>query len=107
MLDVSPACKALQALRTGSCTSGIQSSATSMRASTIWRGVDTLINATWANHQGEMTVSTPRQMVLARIEVADGRVLRVQPPVLKACSALQAGDSSSIAHLFDRLPEAA
>ena len=27
-----------------------------------------LIAATWANHQGEMTVSTPRQMVLARID---------------------------------------
>ena len=66
-----------------------------------------LITATWANHQGEMTVSTPRQMVLARIEVADDRVPRVQPPVLKACSALQAGDTSSIAHLFDHLPEAA
>ena len=66
-----------------------------------------LIAATWANHQGEMTVSTPRQMVLARIEVADGRAPLVQPPVLKACSALQAGDTSSIAHLFDRLPEAA
>ena len=66
-----------------------------------------LITATWANHQGEMTVSTPRLMVLARIEVADDRVPRVQPPVLKACSALQAGDTSSIAHLFDHLPEAA
>ena len=32
-----------------------------------------LITATWANQQGEMTVSTPRQMVLARIEVADDR----------------------------------
>ena len=66
-----------------------------------------LIAATWANHQGEMTVSTPRQMVLARIEVANDRVPLVQPPVLKACSALQAGDTSSIAHLFEHLPEAA
>ena len=66
-----------------------------------------LITATWANHQGEMTVSTPRQMVLARIEVANDRVPLAQPPVLKACSALQAGDTSSIAHLFDHLPEAA
>ncbi len=66
-----------------------------------------LITATWANHQGKMTVSTPRLMVLARIEVADDRAPLVQPPVLKACSALQAGDTSSIAHLFDRLPEAA
>ena len=66
-----------------------------------------LITATWANHQGEMTVSTPRQMVLARIEVADDRVPLVLPPVLKACSALQAGDTSSIAHLFEHLPEAA
>ena len=66
-----------------------------------------LITATWANHQGEMTVSTPRLMVLARIELADGRAPRVQPPVLKACSALQAGDTSSIAHLFEHLPEAA
>ena len=66
-----------------------------------------LITATWANHQGEMTVSTPRQMVLARIEVADHRAPLVQPPVLKACNALQAGDTSSIAHLFEHLPEAA
>ena len=66
-----------------------------------------LITATWANHQGEMTVSTPRQMVLARIEVADDRAPLVQPPVFKACSTLQAGDSSSIAHLFEHLPEAA
>ena len=66
-----------------------------------------LITATWANHQGEMTVSPPRQMVLARIEVADDRVPLVQPPVFKACSALQAGDTSSIAHLFEHLPEAA
>ena len=66
-----------------------------------------LITATWANHQGEMTVSTPREMVLARIEVADDRAPLVQPPVHKACSALQAGDTSSIAHLFDHLPEAA
>ncbi|MEO8154668.1 MAG: hypothetical protein ABI605_16475 [Rhizobacter sp.] len=66
-----------------------------------------LITATWANHQGEMTVSTPRQMVLARIEVTDDRLPQVQPPVLKACSALQAGDTSSIAHLFEHLPEAA
>ena len=66
-----------------------------------------LITATWANHQGEMTVSTPRQMVLARIEVADDRVPLVKPPVLKACSALQAGDTSRIAHLFDHLPEVA
>ena len=66
-----------------------------------------LITATWANHQGEMTVSTPRQMVLARIEVADDRLPQVQPPVLKAWSALQAGDTSSIAHLFEHLPEAA
>ena len=66
-----------------------------------------LIAATWANHQGEMTVSTPRQMVLARIEVANDRAPLVQPPVLKACNALQAGDTSSIAHLFDHLPEAA
>ena len=66
-----------------------------------------LITATWANHQGEMTVSTPRQLVLARIEVANDRVPLVQPPVLKASNALQAGDTSSIAHLFDHLPEAA
>ena len=66
-----------------------------------------LITATWANHRGEMTVSTTRPMVLARIEVADDRVPRVQPPVLKACNALQSGDTSSIAHLFDHLPEAA
>ena len=66
-----------------------------------------LITATWANHQGEMTVSTPRQTVLARIEVADDRAPLVQPPVPKACAALQAGDTSSIAHLFDHLPEAA
>lgn len=66
-----------------------------------------LITATWANHQGEMTVSTPRQMVLARIGVADDRAPLVQPPVLKACNALQAGDTSSIAHLFEHLPETA
>jgi hypothetical protein len=66
-----------------------------------------LITAIWANHQGEMTVSTSRQMVLARIEVAGDRVPLVKLPVLKACSALQAGDTSSIAHLFEHLPEAA
>lgn len=66
-----------------------------------------LITATWANHQGEMTVSTPRQMVLARLGVADDRAPLVQPPVLKACNALQAGDTSSIAHLFEHLPETA
>ena len=66
-----------------------------------------LITATWANHQGEMTVSTPRQMLLARIEVIDDQLPLVQPPMLKARNALQTGDTSSIAHLFEHLPEAA
>lgn len=51
------------------------------------------IITTWANRLGEMTVSTPRQMVLARIEVADDRLPLVQLPVLRACSALPAGDT--------------
>ena len=64
-----------------------------------------LITATWANHQGEMTVSTPRLMVLARIEAAQNQVPLVLPPVTRGSSALQASESLSIAYLFDHLLE--
>ena len=66
-----------------------------------------LIEANWSRHQGEMTVSTPRSMVVARIDAADDGAPPVQPSVRQACSALQPGDASSIEQLFDRLPEAA
>jgi len=52
--DASPACNALQGLNTGGCTNGIQSSATSMPASTIWLGVDTVISPWWLEQESAM-----------------------------------------------------
>lgn len=66
-----------------------------------------VIEATWANGQGLLTVSSSRGTVLARLEALDDAVPLALPPVLDACQALRGGDTSSIARLFDRVLEAA
>lgn len=73
----------------------------------LTRDGDYAITASWIKHQGEMTVATPRGMVVARVDAADGDVPTPEPVVLEACDALRAGDTSRIEHLFERLLEAA
>lgn len=69
--------------------------------------VDHVIEATWANGHGLLTVSSSRGTVLARLEALDDAVPLALPPVLDACQALRSGDTSSITRLFDRVLEAA
>lgn len=73
----------------------------------LTRDGDYVITASWIKHQGEMTVTTPRGMVVARVEANDGGTPTPLPVVLEACDALRAGDTSRIEHLFERLLEAA
>lgn len=73
----------------------------------LTRDGDYVITASWIKHQGEMTVATPRGMVVARLETDDGDTPMPGPVVLEACNALRAGDTSRIEHLFERLLEAA
>ena len=73
----------------------------------LTRGGDYVITASWIKHQGEMTVATPRGMVVARVEADGGGTPTPGPVVLEACDALRVGDTSRIEHLFERLLEAA
>ena len=73
----------------------------------LTRDGDYAITASWIKHQGEMTVATPRGMVVARVEADDRDAPTPEPAVLEACDALRAGDTSRIEHLFERLLEAA
>lgn len=71
------------------------------------RDGDYVITASWIKHQGEMTVATPRGMVVARVEADVSGVTTTQPVVLDACEALRSGDVSRIEQLFGRMLEAA
>ncbi|MDE2300269.1 MAG: hypothetical protein KGK18_19135 [Burkholderiales bacterium] len=66
-----------------------------------------LIEATWAERVGEMTVSTPRGTVLARVEIDDSDTPAAKPDVLRACGALRGGDAIGIEALFTPALEAA
>jgi hypothetical protein len=63
-----------------------------------------VIEATWANGHGLLTVTSPRGTVLARLEALDDAVHLALPPVLEACQALRLGDASSIVRLFGHVP---
>lgn len=68
---------------------------------------DYVVEATWTRGIGEMEVRSPRGTVVTRVEpVADTDVI-VQPPVIKAGTALQVGDAVPLEQLFVPLPEAA
>lgn len=66
-----------------------------------------LIAASWAERVGEMTVSTPRGTVLARVEIDDSDTPAAKPEVLQACGALRSGDAIGIEALFTPTLEAA
>lgn len=61
---------------------------------------DFVVTASWVRHHGELTIATPRGMVLARVHAAAGCVVSPAPAVLQACEALRAGDPSAISQLF-------
>jgi hypothetical protein len=71
------------------------------------RDCDYVITASWIKHEGEMTVTTPRGMVVARVEADVSGPLTTQPVVRYACDALRTGDASRIEQLFGRMLEAA
>lgn len=71
------------------------------------RDGDYVVTASWVRHHGELTVTTPRGMVLARVQAAAGCTVAASPAVLQACEALRAGDLSAITRLFGRLMAAA
>jgi hypothetical protein len=68
---------------------------------------DYVVEATWTRGIGEMEVRSPRGTVLARVQPVDDTDITVQPPVNKACTALQVGDGAPLEQLFSPLPEAA
>ncbi len=68
---------------------------------------DYVVSASWVRHHGELTITTPRGMVLARVQAAAGCVAAAAPAVLQACEALRAGDSAEISQLFGHMLAAA
>jgi hypothetical protein len=68
---------------------------------------DYVVEATWTRGVGEMEVRSPRGTVVARVEPVADTDVAVQPPVMKACTALQVGDAAPLEQLFAPLPEAA
>lgn len=68
---------------------------------------DFVVTASWVRHHGELTITTPRGMVLARVQAAAGCVVSAAPAVLQACEALRAGDSLAMWQLFGRMLAAA
>ncbi len=68
---------------------------------------DYVVEATWTRGIGEMEVRSPRGTVVARVEPVADTDVAVQPPVMKACTALQVGDGLPLRQLFAPLPEAA
>lgn len=68
---------------------------------------DYVVEATWTRGIGEMEVRSPRGTVVARVQPAADTDVAVQPPVMKACTALQVGDAAQLEKLFTPLPEAA
>lgn len=67
------------------------------------RDGDYLVAASWVRRHGELTITTPRGMVLARVQAAAGCVVVASPAVLQACDALRAGDPSAVSQLFCRM----
>ena len=67
------------------------------------RDGDYVVTASWVRHHGELTIATPRGMVLARVQAAAGCEVAATPAVLRACDALRAGDATVIPQLFCRL----
>lgn len=63
-----------------------------------------VIEATWANGRGLLTVTSPRGTVLARLEALDDAMPVALPPVLEACQALRNGGASSVVRLFEHVP---
>lgn len=62
---------------------------------------DHIVDATWNQGHGKLTVTTLGGCVLACVEVAAAPAeIVVHPAVFRACHALQSGDSSRIDHLF-------
>lgn len=68
---------------------------------------DYVVEATWTRGIGEMEVRSPNGNVVARVESAAQPEIAVQPPITKACTALQVGDAEPMERLFAPLPEAA
>lgn len=68
---------------------------------------DYVVEATWTRGIGEMAVRSPRGTVVASVEPVAETEIAVQPPITKACTALQVGDAEPMEQLFARLPEAA
>ncbi len=68
---------------------------------------DYVVEATWTRGIGEMEVRSPRGTFVARVEPVADTDVTVQPPVIKACTALQVGDAVPLEQLFAPLPEAA
>lgn len=66
-----------------------------------------VIEATWANGRGLLTISTPHGTVLARLEAVGGDAPVARAPVLDACAALRDGDASALARLFEPAQETA
>lgn len=64
---------------------------------------DYVVTASWVRQHGELTITTPRGMVLARVQAAAGCVVTATPAVLQACEALRAGNPSAITQLFGRI----
>ncbi|MBE0548580.1 MAG: hypothetical protein IH627_13220 [Rubrivivax sp.] len=68
---------------------------------------DYVVEATWTRGIGEMEVRSPRGTVVARVQPVGDTDVTVQPPVTKACTALQVGDAAPLEHLFSSMPRAA
>jgi hypothetical protein len=67
------------------------------------RDDDYVVTASWVRHHGELTVTTPRGLVLARVQAASGCLVAATPAVLRACDALRAGNTTPMAQLFGRV----
>lgn len=68
---------------------------------------DYVVEATWTRGIGELEVRSPRGTTVARVQPVADTCIAVQPPVLKACTALQVGDVVPLEQLFAPSPEAA
>lgn len=68
---------------------------------------DYVVEATWTRGLGEMEVRSPRGTVVARVQPVGDTDVTVQPPVIKACTALQVGNATPLEQLFTPMPEAA
>lgn len=67
------------------------------------RDGDYVVTASWVRHHGELTATTPRGLVLARVQAASGCLVAATPAMLRACDALRAGNTTPLAQLFGRM----